>query len=158
MSDRFAAVTVLEGADAVLAARGTHLGWSDWLEVDQARIDLFAAATGDHRWIHVDPARAAAGPFGGTIAHGYLTLALTNYFLPRIVEVRGFAAGINYGLGTVRFPAPVPVGGRIRAGAELTDAIEIAGGLQTEMLVTVEVGGGDEPACVAVAISRWLAG
>lgn len=150
--------TVLDGPDAVVGALGTHLGYSEWLIVDQARIDLFAEATGDHQWIHVDPERAAAGPFGSTIAHGYLTLSLTNYFLPRIVEVRGFGAGINYGLGKVRFPTPVPVGSRVRAGAELTDVSEIAGGLQTEMRITVEVDGADKPACVAMSLSRWLTG
>jgi acyl dehydratase len=158
MPDSSVAQTLLDGPDAVLAALGTHLGYSDWLEVDQARIDLFAEATGDHQWIHVDPERAAAGPFGSTIAHGYLTLSLTNYFLPRIVEVRGFEAGINYGLGKVRFPAPVPVGSRVRAGAELAGVMEIAGGLQTEMRITVEVDGADKPACVAMSLSRWLTG
>ena len=156
LPDAPVAQTVLDGPEAVKAALGSHLGFSGWLEIDQARIDLFAEATGDHQWIHVDPDRAAAGPFGAPIAHGYLTLSLTNYFLPRIVEVRGFAAGINYGLAKVRFPAPVPVGSRIRAGAELTDVDEFAGGLQTEMRITVEIDGADKPACVASTISRWL--
>jgi acyl dehydratase len=150
--------TVLDGPEAVLAALGAHLGYSEWLLVDQARIDLFAEATGDHQWIHVDPGRAAAGPFGSTIAHGYLTLSLTNYFLPRIVEVRGFEAGINYGLDKVRFPTPVPVGSRVRAGAKLAAVTEIAAGLQTEMRIAVEVDGADKPACVAMSLSRWLTG
>ena len=156
--DEGTAQTVLDGPEAVLAALGAHLGYSEWLLVDQARIDLFAEATGDHQWIHVEAGRAAAGPFGSTIAHGYLTLSLTNYFLPRIVEVHGFEAGINYGLDRVRFPTPVPVGSRVRAGAEMTVVTEIAGGLQTEMRITVEVDGADKPACVAMSLSRWLTG
>ncbi|MFP6623265.1 MAG: MaoC family dehydratase, partial [Myxococcota bacterium] len=101
---------------------GEHLGYSDWLTITQARIDLFAEATGDHQWIHVEPERAKEGPFGACIAHGYLTQSLVNYFLPQIVEVRGIAMGINYGSDRVRFPAPVPVGSRIRGGGELISA------------------------------------
>ncbi len=150
------AATVLEGTDAVRAAVGTHLGTSDWLEIDQARIDLFAQATGDHQWIHVDPERAADGPFGTTIAHGYLTVSLTNLFLPQIVEVRGVSMGVNYGVNKIRFPAPVPVGSRIRASAELTAVDEVHGGVQTTMTITVEIEGGDRPACIVESISRWL--
>ena len=150
------AATVLEGTDAVRAAAGTHLGYSDWLEIDQARIDLFADATGDHQWIHVDPQRAADGPFGTTIAHGYLTVSLTNLFLPQIVEVRGVSMGVNYGVNKIRFPAPVPVGSRLRAGAELTAVDEVHGGVQTTMTITVEIEGGDRPACIVESISRWL--
>ncbi|MCB1250719.1 MAG: MaoC family dehydratase [Acidimicrobiales bacterium] len=150
------AATVLEGTDAVRAAAGTHLGYSDWLEIDQARIDLFADATGDHQWIHVDPERAADGPFGTTIAHGYLTVSLTNLFLPQIVEVRGVSMGVNYGVNKIRFPAPVPVGSRLRAGAELTAVDEVHGGVQTTMTITVEIEGGDRPACIVESISRWL--
>ena len=156
MNDEATPVTILDGPEAVTAALGSNLGRSEWLSIDQPRIDMFAAATGDHQWIHVDRERAAAGPFGTTIAHGYLTLALTNYFLPRIVEVRGFDAGINYGLDKVRFPTPVPVGSRVRAEVELVGVTEIAGGLQTEMKISVEVEGVDKPACVAIALSRWL--
>ncbi|QQS25596.1 MAG: MaoC family dehydratase [Actinomycetota bacterium] len=148
--------TILDGPDAVRAAVGSHLGHSGWLQVDQDRVDLFAEATGDHQWIHVDPARAAAGPFGATIAHGYLTLALSNYFLPQIVEVRGFAMGVNYGVDKVRFPAPVRVGSRIRAGAELVEVAELANGLQTLIRITVEIEGGDKPACVIDSLSRWM--
>ncbi len=158
MSEQLTPVTILDGPDAVTAALGTNLGRSEWLSIEQPRIDMFAEATGDHQWIHVDPQRAATGPFGATIAHGYLTLALTNYFLPRIVEVRGFDAGINYGLDKVRFPTPVPVGSRVRAEVELSGVTEIAGGLQTEMKITVEVEGAAKPACVAIALSRWLNG
>jgi acyl dehydratase len=150
------AATVLDGPAAVRAALGTHLGHSEWLAVDQARVDLFAEATGDHQWIHVDPARAAAGPFGTTIAHGYLTLSLSNLFLPQIVEVRGFSMGVNYGTNKVRFPAPVPTGSRIRGGAEMTDIVEVTGGLQTTIVITIEIEGAAKPACVIESISRWL--
>jgi acyl dehydratase len=103
--------TVFESPTDLESAVGKHLGYSDWLEITQDRIDLFADATGDHQWIHVDPERAKQGPFGATIAHGYLTQSLVNHFLPQIVEVRGIAMGINYGADRLRFPAPVPVGG-----------------------------------------------
>jgi acyl dehydratase len=151
------AQTVFEGLDEVKGGLGRHLGYSDWLEVTQDRIDLFADATGDHQWIHVDPERAATGPFGGPIAHGYLTLALSNLFLPQIVEVRGVSMGVNYGVNRVRFPSPVPVGAKVRAGAELTEVDEIAGGVQTTMRITVEIEGGDKPACVIESLSRFLA-
>lgn len=156
MSDNPTSPTVLDGPQAVRAAAGTHLGWSAWLVIDQARIDQFAKATGDDQWIHVDPARAEAGPFGTTIAHGYLTMSLSNYFLPRVVEIRGFAMGINYGVNKVRFPAPVPVGSSVRAGVELTQVSEITGGLETEMTITIEIDGSERPGCVIVAISRWI--
>jgi len=150
------AITVLDGQDQVVAAVGRHLGYSDWLLIDQHRVNEFADATGDHQWIHVDAERATAGIFGGPIAHGYLTLSLSNFFLPQIVEVTGFAAGLNLGTNRVRFVAPVRVGARIRAGAELTDAVDVPGGLQTTMTVTVEIEGGGKPACVIESISRWL--
>ena len=150
-------MTVFHGIDAVRAATGRHLGWSDWLEITQDRIDAFADATGDHQWIHVDPVRAASGPFGATIAHGYLTLSLVNHFLPQVVTVEDVAMGVNYGTDRVRFPAPVPVGSRLRAGVELTAVAEIAGGVQTTMRVTVEVAGGTKPALVADVLSRYLA-
>jgi acyl dehydratase len=152
------AQTTFESLDELRAGVGRHLGWSDWLTVDQDRVDLFAEATGDHQWIHVDVERATAeSPFGGPIAHGYLTLSLSNLFLPQLVEVRGVSAGINYGTGRVRFPAPVPVGSRVRAGAELTAVDDIPGGLQTTMTITIEVDGSDKPACVIESLSRWLA-
>ncbi len=150
------AQTVFEGLDEVRAAVGRELGTSDWLEITQERVNQFADATGDHQWIHVDPLRAAAGPFGGPIAHGYLTLSLSNALLPEIVEVRGIAMGVNYGVGKVRFPSPVPVGARIRASATLTAVEEVAGGVQTTMVITVEVEGGSKPACVIESISRYL--
>ncbi len=150
------AKTVLDGADAVRAAVGTHLGYSDWLEIDQERVNTFADATGDHQWIHVDPEAAKDGPFGAAIAHGYLTMSLSNYFLPQIIETRGFSAGINYGVDKVRFPSPVKVGQSIRAGAEMIEVSEVKGGIQTLVRITIEIQGGDRPACVIDSISRWL--
>jgi acyl dehydratase len=148
--------TILNGVDGVKAALGAHLGYSDWLLIEQDRVNLFAEATGDHQWIHVDPERAKDGPFGAAIAHGYLTMSLSNYFLPQIVEAQGFSAGVNYGVDKVRFPSPVKVGERVRAGAELVEVTEVNGGLQTIMRVTIEIEGGTKPACVIDAISRWL--
>jgi acyl dehydratase len=143
-------------ADELKAAVGTHLGFSDWLVIDQARIDLFAEATGDHQWIHVDPERAKDGPFGTTIAHGYLTLSITNMFLPQLVTVSTATLGINYGANKVRFPAPVPVGSRIRVGGEVLEATDVTGGVQVIVQLTVEVEGGAKPACVVESISRWM--
>ena len=135
---------------------GQQLGKSDWLEITQDRIDQFADATGDHQWIHVDPERAKAGPFGRCIAHGYLTQSLVNYFLPQIVQVQGISMGVNYGADRVRFPAPVPVGSRIRGSAELL-AVEKTkdGGFQATVRVTVEIEGSDRPGCVIDTISRY---
>jgi len=135
---------------------GQQLGKSDWLEITQDRIDQFAEATGDHQWIHVDPERAKAGPFGRCIAHGYLTQSLVNYFLPQIVQVQGISMGVNYGADRVRFPAPVPVGSRIRGSAELL-AVEKTkdGGFQATVRVTVEIEGSDRPGCVIDTISRY---
>ena len=144
--------TPAELKDAV----GRQLGTSDWLEIDQKRIDLFAEATGDHQWIHVDPERAKHGPFGTTIAHGYLTQALVNLFLPQIVEVRGTRMGINYGADKLRFPAPVPVGSKLRGKGELIGASDTKdGAVQATVRVTVEIEGGDRPACVIDTISRF---
>jgi len=148
--------TVFESPHDLSGAVGTHLGYSDWVAVDQARIDLFAEATGDHQWIHVDPVRAAAGPFGATIAHGYLTLALTNQMLPDLVRVDGISMGINYGTNKVRFPSPVVVGSRVRGGAELVQVDEVSGGYQVVIRITVEVEGSDRPACVVDSVSRFL--
>jgi acyl dehydratase len=149
---------VFETLDDLRAAAGTHLGWTDWVDITQERVNLFADATGDHQWIHVDVERATAeSPFGGPIAHGYLTLALSNLFLPQLLQVPGASAGVNYGTGKVRFPAPVPVGSRIRGGAEVTAVEEIPGGVQTTITITIEVEGGTKPACVIESLSRWLA-
>jgi acyl dehydratase len=152
------ATTTFDGIDAVRAAVGTHLGFSDWTEITQQRVDQFADATGDHQWIHVDPERARAeSPFGGPIAHGYLTLAISNEMLPQIVEVRGVSMGVNYGVDKVRFPAPVPVGARLRAGAELLAVTDVTGGIQTTMRITIEVEDAEKPACVIESLSRFFA-
>ena len=150
--------TVFATLHELRAAAGRHLGWTAWVDITQERVNLFADATGDHQWIHVDVARATAeSPFGGPIAHGYLTLALSNLFLPQLIEVPAASAGINYGTGRVRFPSPVPVGSRVRGGAEITAVDDIAGGLQTTITITIQVEGQDKPACVIESLSRWLA-
>ena len=152
------AETVFDGIDEVRAAVGTHLGFSGWTTVTQEQVNTFAEATGDHQWIHVDVERAnAESPFGGPIAHGYLTLALTNLFLPQVVEVRGISLGVNRGTGKIRFPAPVPVGSRLRAGVQLAAVDDVAGGIDTTMLITVEREGADKPVCVVESLSRYLA-
>lgn len=143
---------LFENLDELTAAKGTHLGYSDWLTVDQERVNTFADATGDHQWIHVDQERAAAGPFGGTIAHGYLTLALIPLLVKEIYRVDGIRMGINYGSDKVRFPAVVPVGSRVRAGLELVDVAEAKQGKRFTMRVTVEIEGGEKPACVAETV------
>jgi acyl dehydratase len=136
--------------------KGEHLGTSKWLEVTQEMIDTFADATGDHQWIHVDPERAAAGPFGTTIAHGYLTLSLIPQLAPQTLVVEGRSMGVNYGLNRCRFPTPVPVGSRIRADVRLTDVTELDGGaMQTTTEVTINIQGSDKPACVAEVLSRY---
>ncbi|MGW1196242.1 MaoC family dehydratase [Streptomyces sp. NPDC002536] len=147
---------IFTSPEALRAAVGEEFGPSGWLEVDQRRIDLFAEATGDHQWIHVDPARAAAGPFGTTIAHGYLTLSLLPSFVPMLLRVENVRMGINYGVNKVRFPAPVPVGSRLRARARLAEVAETEGGVQLTTVVTVEREGGDRPVCVAESVSRYL--
>ncbi len=135
---------------------GEELGETAWLEIDQARIDLFAEATGDHQWIHVDAERAAKGPFGGTIAHGYLTASLANYFLPQLLDVQGTSMGVNYGCDKIRFPAPVPVGSRVRGSASITSVEETKdGGIQLKVTVKIEIEGQDRPACVIETISRF---
>ncbi|MFF4872320.1 MaoC family dehydratase [Streptomyces sp. NPDC090109] len=146
---------IFTSAEELRAGVGEQLGHSDWLEVDQKRIDLFAEATGDHQWIHVDPERAAAGPFGTTIAHGYLTLSLLPVFVPQVLAVEGVRMGINYGTEKVRFPAPVPVGSRLRATAVLAKVEEVSGGVQVTAVVTVEREGSEKPVCVAESVSRY---
>lgn len=148
--------TVFETPAELSKAVGRTLGESAWLEVTQERVNLFADATDDHQWIHVDPARAKAGPFGAPIAHGYLTLSLVSRFLPEIVEVRGIAMGVNYGVDKVRFPSPVKVGSRIRGRGELVEAEpQKDGSIQAKIRVTVEIEGQPKPACVAETISRY---
>ncbi|WP_227983030.1 MaoC family dehydratase [Nocardia spumae] len=142
--------------EAFRAAVGTELGTSDWMRIDQERIDLFAEATGDHQWIHVDPDKAAQGPFGGTIAHGFLTLSLLVPLANEATTVSGIRMGINYGLNKVRFITPVPAGGRIRARVRLDSVDDIPGGVQAVRTVTIELEGADKPACVAENIVRYL--
>jgi acyl dehydratase len=149
--------TTFEKPEELLNAVGQHLGFSDWLPITQQRIDQFAEATGDFQWIHTDPERAKAGPFGKTIAHGYLTQSMVSLFLPQIVVVRGIAMAINYGTNRVRFPAAVQVGSKIRGGAELIAAEVVKGGaIQTTIRVTVEIEGSDKPGAVVEAVSRFI--
>ena len=148
--------TTFDNPAALLPAVGQQLGHSDWLEIDQQRIDLFADATGDHQWIHVDPERAAQGPFGATIAHGYLTLSLANLFLPQIMQVDNISMGVNYGCEKVRFPAAVPVGSRVRGSGEIISAEEVKGGVQVVVRMTIEIEGSERPACVIDTISRFF--
>jgi acyl dehydratase len=149
------AVTTAEGVEGVLALVGRHLGHSAWVLITQEQVNAFAEATGDHQWIHVDPERAAKeSPFGGPVAHGFLTLSLLPMLVPQILETTGFRMGVNYGTEKVRFPAPVPVGSRVRAGATLDSARPLDGGVQIVVTVTVEVEGGTKPAMVATTVVR----
>ena len=145
----------MSGFDLLATPAGTELGVSAWRTIDQARVDGFAEVTGDHQWIHVDVERAKAGPFGGTIAHGYLTMSLVNFFLPQLIEVRGFAHAVNVGADRLRFLSPVRVGARIRGVGEIVTVEEVKGGVQSVVRVTVEIEGEDKPACVVDAISRY---
>lgn len=142
-----------QGIPDLQQAVGTHLGYSAWRTITQQRIDTFADATDDHQWIHVDPERAAEGPFGRTIAHGYLTLSLLSGLVGEVYRVQGLAMVINYGLNKVRFPAPVPVGSRVRAGVELLSLQSLPRGVQTTTRVTVEIDGSDRPGCVAESLA-----
>ncbi|MEC4018554.1 MaoC family dehydratase [Streptomyces sp. H27-D2] len=146
---------IFASLDDLRSAVGEDLGTTDWLEIDQKRIDLFAEATGDHQWIHVDPEKAAAGPFGTTIAHGYLTLSLLPTLVPRLMRVEGVRMGLNYGVNKVRFPATVPVGSRLRASARIAEVSEVKGGVQLTTGVTIEREGGEKPVCVAESVSRF---
>jgi acyl dehydratase len=144
-----------EGIEGVQSLVGQQLGHSEWVEITQEMVNRFADATGDHQWIHVNPERAAReSPFGGPIAHGYLTLSLLPSLVPQIVEITGFRMGVNYGTEKVRFPAPVPVGSRVRAAATLESATPFDGGVQMNLGVTVEVEGGSKPAMVATVVYR----
>jgi len=146
--------TTLTGPDEVKAAVGTELGVSDWYEVTQATIDQFAEVTGDHQWIHVDPERAAQTPFGGTIAHGLFTLSLGPKLSYEIMDMQGFAFGVNYGYGRVRFPAPLPVGSKVRMRGELTNVEDVPGGIQITVTQTFEREGEEKPVCVAESLAR----
>lgn len=147
-------VTVFGSVAELAKAVGTTIGTSRWFEVDQPRINGFAEVTEDDQWIHVDPVRAAAGPFGTTVAHGYLTLSLASPMVADVLHIDDLAQGINYGLGKVRFPGPVPAGSRVRGTLSLTSAAAIAGGIQAEFLLVVEVAGQDRPGCVAELVIR----
>jgi acyl dehydratase len=140
----------------VIALKGQDLGESDWIEITQTRIDTFAEATDDHQWIHCNPERAAAGPFGTTIAHGYLTLSLVIPMLEEILVIENKTTSINYGLNKVRFTAPVPVGSRIRLKASMLDASEVPSGVQVTLNCVIEIEGQERPACVATVVHRHL--
>jgi acyl dehydratase len=149
--------TVFASPRDLLGKQGVRLDVSDWLTVGQDRIDAFADCTGDNQWIHVDPRRAKDGPFGATIAHGYLTLSLVNMFMPQMIEVRGFSAGVNVGMERTRFLAPVVVNSRIRGAGEIVSAEEVKrGAIQAVIRVTVEIDGNDKPACVVDTINRYF--
>lgn len=139
----------------LLASTGLDLGVSDWIAVEQSRIDMFAEATGDHQWIHVDPIKAAEGPFGACIAHGYLTLSLVNYFLPQLVDVQNISMGVNYGCDKVRFPNVVKAGSKVRGTGQIMSVEEVKGSVQVITRVTIEVAEQQRPACVVDTISRY---
>ncbi len=140
----------------LIGQEGTRLGPTDWLAIEQDRVNGFADVTGDHQWIHVDVERAKDGPFGGTIAHGYLTMSLVNFFLPDLIEVRGFTHAVNVGADRLRFLSPVKVGSRIRGVGEIVSVEEVKGAIQSVVRVTVEIEGSDKPACVVDTISRYF--
>ncbi|CAN5408627.1 MaoC family dehydratase [soil metagenome] len=143
---------IFESLDALKASVGEELGTSEWLTVDQDRINMFAEATGDHQWIHVDPERAKTGPFGTTVAHGYLTFSLLAPFADEIFQVEGLKFGLNYGANKLRFPSPVPVDSRLRATATLIEANDIAIGTQILIKMVIEREGGDKPVCIAEVV------
>ena len=147
---------IIEGAAGLRELVGQQIGYSDWLEITQERVNQFAEATGDFQWIHIDVERAKAGPFGGPIAHGYLTLSLGPVLMPQVMQTTGFKMGVNYGCNKVRFPSPVPVGSNVRLGIELSTVEEIGGdGVQATMTFTYEVQDAPKPACVAEVIIRY---
>ncbi|MHB8328682.1 MAG: MaoC family dehydratase [Acidimicrobiales bacterium] len=147
--------TTVHAIDDFHHLAGTHLGYSDWHEIDQERVNRFAEATDDHQWIHVDPERAAAGPFGGPIAHGYLTLSLAPVLLHEVLEVEGMTFGVNYGCNKVRFPAPVKVGSKLRLGAAVGSVENVTGGVQVTLDLTLETEGSDKPSCIAQVVYRY---
>ena len=151
------AVTVINSPAELLGKEGLTIGPSEWLEMTQDRVNTFADATGDHQWIHVDPERAKSGPFGGTIAHGYLTLSLAAKFMDEILTINGMSMGINYGTDRVRFLSPVLVGKRVRGVGEFLEIKEAGGGIQSVLRVTIEIEGEEKPACVVDTISRYYA-
>jgi acyl dehydratase len=150
-------VTVFTSLDELRAAAGSDLGTSEWITVDQQRINRFAEATGDFQWIHVDPEKAAHGPFKTTIAHGYLTLALVPMVIADRMHVENVSMAVNYGVNKVRFPAPVPVDSRIRGHISLVSVDDVEGGVQATVRITMEREGGDKPVCVAESVARFYA-
>ncbi|MEU0503082.1 MaoC family dehydratase [Nocardia sp. NPDC005998] len=148
--------TQLETPADLVGMVGHQLGTTAWMEITQQQVDRFAEATGDHQWIHTDPQRAAAGPFHGTIAHGYLTLSLAPVVIADVLEIRELAAALNYGLNRVRFPAPVPVGAKIRAAVTLNSAQQKTSGVEAVFGLTYEIDGGTRPACVADVVVLYL--
>jgi len=149
------AARIIDGAAGLKELIGEHLGYSDWMEITQERVNQFADATGDHQWIHVDPERATKeSPFGGPIAHGYLTLSLGPVLMPQVVATKGFRMGVNYGCNKVRFMAPVPVGAKLRLGMKLLAVEDIAGGVQSTYEMSFETEGAAKPSCVAEVIFR----
>ena len=148
--------TTVQGIDKFHDLVGQHLGYSEWHRIDQAQINQFADATGDHQWIHVDPERAKDGPFGTAIAHGYLTLSLAPVFLGEVLVVEGASMGVNYGCNKVRFPAPVPVDSNLRLGVTVAGAEDVKGGVQVVLDVTFETEGSTKPSCVAEVVYRYF--
>jgi acyl dehydratase len=148
--------TTVHGIDNFHKLVGQQLGYSEWHRIDQEQINLFADATGDHQWIHVDPERAKSGPFGKAIAHGYLTLALGPTLLGDVLVVEGASMGINYGCNKVRFPAPVPVDSNLRLGVTLASAEDVTGGVQVALDFTFEIEGSAKPGCVAQVVYRYF--
>ena len=147
----------INGLEELKSLVGQHLGYSDYIEITQERVNAFADATGDHQWIHVDVEKAKAGPFGGPIAHGYLTLSLGPMLSPQVYRIDGFKMGVNYGAEKIRFPSPVPVGSKLRLGVKLLDVEEVAGGIQTKLEFAFEVEGASKPSCVAEVLFRLYA-
>ena len=147
--------TTVQGIEEFEKLVGSHLGYSDWVLIDQDRVNLFAEATGDHQWIHVDPERASSGPFGGTIAHGYLTLALIPGLMKQVLTVEGVGFGLNYGCNKVRFPSPVPVGSEVRMGVAVGGVEKAGEGVQIALDITVEVRDAPKPSCVAQVVYRY---
>ncbi len=142
--------------DELAAAKGADLGTTEWITVTQEQVDMFADATLDHQWIHTDSERARQGPFGGPIAHGYLTMSLAGHFLSQLARVENISMGINYGVDKVRFPSPVPVGSRLRGRGEVLDVKDVPGGVQAVVRVTIERDGADKPAAIVDTVSRYI--
>ena len=149
--------TTVSSIEELTKLTGQHLGYSDWHVIDQAQVNLFADATGDHQWIHVDPERAASGPFGAAIAHGYLTLSIIPSILHEVIRVEGFKFGVNYGCNKVRFPAPVMVGSNLREGVAVAGVEDVTGGVQVTLDITLECEGAAKPSCVAQVVYRYYA-